>query len=91
MGSSISWAARWWNTLIDKFTKQEYFIAYTEEILVKDIVQVYIKEVFLRYRVLDKIILDKDTKFILIFQQVFTAEQGIKIVVLIAYYPQTDG
>ena len=54
--------------IVDKFTKQGYFIAYIKEILAKDIVQVYIKEVFLRYRVLDKIILDKDTKFILVFQ-----------------------
>ena len=46
---------------------------------------------FLRYRVLNKIILDKDTKFILIFWQVFIAEQGIKIIVLTAYYPQIDG
>ena len=53
--------------IIDKFTKWGYFIAYIEEILVKDIVQVYIKEVFSKYRVLDKIILDKDTKFILVF------------------------
>ena len=30
-------------------------------------VQTYVKEVFLKYRVLDKIILDKDTKFILVF------------------------
>ena len=73
--------------IIDKFTKQGYFIAYIEEILVEDIVQVYVKEVFLKYRVLNKIILNKDTKFILVFQQVFIAEQGIKIVVFIAYYP----
>ena len=52
---------------MDKFTKWGYFIAYIKEILVKDIVQVYIKEVFLRHRVLNKIILDKDTKFILVF------------------------
>ena len=77
--------------IVDKFTKWGYFIAYTEEILVKNIVQVYIKEVFLKYRVLNKIILDKDTQFILAFWQIFTAKQGIKIVVLIAYYPQTDG
>ena len=54
-------------------------------------VQIYVKEVFLRYKVLIKIILDRDTKFISAFQQVFTVKQGIKIVVLIAYYPQTDG
>ena len=49
--------------------------------------QVYIKEVFTKYGVLDKIILNKDIRFILAFWQVFTAKQGIKIVVFIAYYP----
>ena len=43
------------------------FIVCIEEILVKDIVQVYIKEVFAKYKVLNKIILDKDIKFILVF------------------------
>ena len=38
-----------------------------KEILVKDIAQIYIKKVFLRYRVLDKIILDRDIRFILVF------------------------
>ena len=54
--------------IIDKFTKQGYFIAYIEEILAEDIAQVYIKEVFLRYRVLDKIILNRDIRFISAFQ-----------------------
>ena len=53
--------------IIDKFTKWGYFITYIKEILVKDIVQVYIKKVFTRYRVLNKIILDRNTKFILAF------------------------
>ena len=52
---------------MNKFTKWGYFITYIEEILVKDIVQVYVKEVFSKYKVLNKIILDKDTKFILAF------------------------
>ena len=30
--------------IIDKFTKQRYFITYIKEILVKNIVQVYIKK-----------------------------------------------
>ena len=72
--------------IIDKFTKQGYFIAYIKEILVKDIAQVYIKELFTKYRVLDKIILNKYTRFILIFWQIFIVKQSIKIVVLIAYY-----
>ena len=71
--------------IVDKFTKQGYFIACTEEILVEDIAQVYIKEVFSRYGALDKIILNRDTRFISVFQQVFTVKQGIKIIVLIAY------
>ena len=53
--------------IIDKFTKWGYFIVYTKEILVKDIVQVYIKEVFIRYRAPAKIILDRDIRFILAF------------------------
>ena len=60
--------------IVDKFIKQGYFIAYIEEILVEDIVQVYIKEVFVKYRVLNKIILNKDTRFILAFWQIFTAK-----------------
>ena len=54
--------------IMDKFTKQGHFITYIEEILVEDIVQVYIKEVFLKHKVLTKIILDRDIRFILIFQ-----------------------
>ena len=46
---------------------------------------------FSRYKVLDKIILDRDIRFISVFWQVFTAKQGIKTVVLTAYYPQIDG
>ena len=53
--------------IINKFIKQGYFIAYIEEILAEDIVQIYIKEIFIRYRVLIKIILDRDTRFIIAF------------------------
>ena len=52
---------------MDKLTKWGYFIVCMEEILVEDIVWIYVKEVFVRYRVLSKIILDRDPKFILVF------------------------
>ena len=52
---------------MDKLTKWGYFIVYIEEILAEDIVKIYIKEVFLRYRALDKIILDRDLRFVLAF------------------------
>ena len=54
--------------IINKFTKQGNFIAYIKEILVEDIVQVYIKEIFIRYRALNKIILNRDIRFILVFK-----------------------
>ena len=53
--------------IINKFTKWGYFIECTEEILAEDIVQIYIKEVFIRHRVLVKIILDRDMRFIVVF------------------------
>ena len=53
--------------IINKFIKQEYFIVYTEKISAKDIAQIYIKEVFVRYRALAKIISDRDIRFITAF------------------------
>ena len=52
---------------MDKLTKWGYFIAYIKEILVEEVAKVYIKEVFIRYRILDKIILNRDLRFILVF------------------------
>ena len=40
---------------------------YIEEILAEDIAQIYIKEVFIKYRVLAKIISDRDIRFIVAF------------------------
>ena len=42
-------------------------IAYIEEILAEDIAKIYIKEVFIRYGALSKIILGRDLKFIAVF------------------------
>jgi hypothetical protein len=51
---------------MDKFTKWGYFILYLESIILKKLLRIYIKEVFIRYRVLTKII-SKDKKFVLKF------------------------
>jgi hypothetical protein len=53
--------------IVDKLIKWGYFIAYTKEILVEDVAKIYIKEVFIRYRALIKIILDRDLRFVLVF------------------------
>jgi hypothetical protein len=52
---------------VDKLIKWGYFIVYIEEILVEDMARIYIKEVFIRYRVLNKIISDRDLRFIAVF------------------------
>jgi len=53
--------------IVDKLIKWGYFIVYIKEILVEDIAKIYIKEVFIRHGVLDKIILDRDLRFIVVF------------------------
>ena len=53
--------------VVDKFTKWGYFIAYKESILAKELLKIYIKEVFIKYKIPVKIILNRDIKFILIF------------------------
>ena len=52
---------------MDKLIKWGYFIACIEEILARDVTRIYIKEVFIRYGVLSKIILDRDLRFIVVF------------------------
>ena len=44
--------------IVDKATKWGYFILHTKEMSIKDLSEVYIKEVFIQYRALVKIILD---------------------------------
>ena len=53
--------------IVDKLIKWGYFIVYIEEILAEDIARIYIKEVFIRYRVLIKIILNRDLRFVVVF------------------------
>ena len=76
--------------MVNKLTKQGYFILYIEKMSVKKLLEVYMKEVFIKYRVLVKIISDKDLKFISAFQEVFIAKQETQVVMLIVYYLQTD-
>ena len=60
--------------IVNKFTKWGYFIAYKKSISAEKLLKVYIKEVFAKYKVLIKIISNKDVKFILIFWETFIAK-----------------
>jgi hypothetical protein len=53
--------------VIDKFTKWGYFILYSESIMLEELSKIYIKEIFVKHRVLTKIISNRDRKFILKF------------------------
>jgi hypothetical protein len=53
--------------IVNKFTKWGYFILYSESITLEKLLRIYIKEVFVKHRVLTKIISDRDRKFILKF------------------------
>ena len=46
---------------------------------------------FAKHGVLNKIISDRDVRFIAAFWEIFMAEQKIKAVILTAYHPQIDG
>jgi len=63
--------------IIDRLMKWGYFIACTEKISAEDVAQIYVKEVFAWHGSLDKIILDKDLKFIAAFWETFLAEQRV--------------
>jgi hypothetical protein len=52
---------------VDKFTKWGYFILYSKSITLEELLKIYIKEIFIKYRVPAKIIFNKDKKFILKF------------------------
>jgi len=52
---------------VDKLIKWGYFIVCIKEILAEDVARIYIKEVFIRHRALDKIISDRDLRFIVVF------------------------
>jgi len=77
--------------IVNKLIKWGHFITCTEEILAENITQIYVKEVFAQHRSLEKIILNKDLKFVTTFWETFLAKQKVYIVTLTAYHPQTDG
>jgi len=53
--------------IVDKLIKWGYFIACIEGILVEDVARIYIKEVFIKHRAPDKIISDRNPRFIAVF------------------------
>ena len=53
--------------VIDKLTKYRHFVLYKEVSNVKDLVYIFLKVIIIAYRLLDKIILNRDKLFTLKF------------------------
>ena len=67
--------------------KYIYIILYKEASTVEDLVQVLLKTVFIYYRVLDEIILDRDKLFISKFWIILLVLLGSKRKLSIVFYP----
>ncbi len=61
--------------IIDKSTKWGYFVLCTKEMSVKDLSEIYVKEVFIKHGALVKIISDWDLRFVVVFWEMFTVRQ----------------
>jgi transposase InsO family protein len=77
--------------IIDKCTRYAYFIPFIEATSAENCSYVVLREAICEHGLLDKIISDRDAKFTSKFWQTINAKLGIKLSMLTAYYPQTDG
>ena len=67
------------------------FYSMHKKILIINITRIYVKKVFTQYKLPEKIISDKDPKFMAIFWNFFLAKQKVYTVTLTVYHPQTNG
>ena len=72
-------------------TKASVFIPCNEEIDAEETAALYIKHVFMRYGLPNKIISDRDPRFASKFTRELCKQLGIKQNISTAYHPRTDG
>ena len=53
--------------IVDRLTKYAYFIPYKEVLLASELAYIFLRFIITNYRMLDLIVLDRDTKFTLYF------------------------
>ena len=63
--------------IVNRLIKWGYFIACIKEILTENVAKFYVKKVFAQHRSLEKIILNKNPKFMAVFWEIFLAEQRV--------------
>src|SRR6266704_1639323 len=61
--------------VVDKLTKWGYFILCTKEMSMEDLLKVYVKKMFIKHKILMKIISNWDLRFISAFWETFIVSQ----------------
>ena len=92
--SRDSWTNCEYNAILvvtDRLMKYTYILLYKEVSTAEELANQLLRAIFTHYRILDKIISDRDKLFISKFWTTIIALLRIKRKLLIAFYPQTDG
>ena len=77
--------------IMERFIKYSKFIFINESHLIKDFVNIVVREVINNYRLLDEFIIDKSITFALQFFIIFIVKLGVNSKLSIVFHLQTDG
>ena len=78
-------------TITDKLMKYTYFIPWREATTAEQAAETFVDKIIAHHGVPDKIITDRDPKFVSRFWQAVVKRLGIQHALSTAYHPQTDG
>jgi hypothetical protein len=77
--------------VMDRLTKYTHFIPYNEDFIVQSLAIIFVDRIVRYHRIPKAIISDKDKLFTSAFWKTLIAMLGIKLKLLTAFYPTTDG
>ncbi|KAI3741049.1 hypothetical protein L1987_58716 [Smallanthus sonchifolius] len=77
--------------VVDRLTKSAHFLEIHETYSSKKLADLFIKEIVSRHGVPVSIVSDRDTRFTSRFWKKFHEEMGTRLLISMAYHPQTDG
>ena len=77
--------------IIDRLTKSAHFLPINEKFSLERLVQLYLKEIVVRHRVLVSIVSDRDPRFTSRFWRRFQEHLGTKLNMSTTYHPQING
>jgi hypothetical protein len=77
--------------VVDRLTKSMHFIPMKTTNSTSELVPMYMKEVVRLHRVPKSIVSDRDSKFVSKFWESLQSALGTKLLLSVAFHPQTDG